>query len=118
MTKYMVLIPDNEDAWDASSAEEKAAMYAKHREFSELLAERGHKVTAGAELTRSDTAHIVSGTRDKPVITAGPYAEAAEQLTGFYLIESDDLDDLLRCVAVLAEGEGRLEVRACAGSGD
>lgn len=118
MTQYMVLIPDNEDAWEASSAEEKAAMYAKHREFAELLAERGHKVTAGAELTRSNTAHIVSGTRDDVVVTQGPYAEAAEQLTGFYLIESDDLDDLLRCVAVLAEGEARLEVRACVGSGD
>ena len=118
MTKYMVLIPDNEDAWEASTAEEKAAMYAKHREFSELLAERGHKVTAGAELTRSETAHIVSGTRDAMVVTQGPYAEAAEQLTGFYLIESDDLDDLLRCVSVLTEAERRLEVRACVGSGD
>ena len=92
MTRYMVLIPDNEDAWEASSAEEKAAMYARHREFAELLAERGHKVTAGAELTRSNTAHIVSGTRDDVVVTQGPYAEAAEQLTGFYLIESDDLE--------------------------
>lgn len=112
MARYMVLIPDNEDTWDAAAAEEKAAMYDKHREFGELLAERGHKFLAGAELTRSDTAHIVSGTRDNPVVTQGPYAEAAEQLTGFYLVESTDLDDLLRCVAVLAEGEGRLEVRA------
>jgi len=112
MARYMVLIPDNEDTWDASTAEEKAAMYEKHREFGELLAERGHKFLAGAELTRSNTAHIVSGTRDNPIVTAGPYAESAEQLTGFYLIDSDDVDDLIKCVAHLAEGEGRLEVRA------
>jgi hypothetical protein len=39
-----------------------------------------------------------------------------EQLTGFYTVQSDDLDDLddlLKVVGVLAEGEGRVEVRAC-----
>ena len=113
MTEYVVLIPGNEDAWNAASAEDKQAMYAKHQEFSELLAERGHKITGGHELTPSKTAHIVSGSRDNVIVTEGPYAESAEQLTGFYTIQSDDLDDLLKIVGVLAEGEGRLEVRAC-----
>ena len=112
MARYMVLIPGDEDAWDDASAEHKAAIYEKHRQFSELLAERGHKFLSGAELTRADTAHIVSGTFDNPVVTAGPYAESAEQLTGFYLVDSDDVDDLVKCVAKLAEGEDRLEVRA------
>lgn len=113
MARYMVLIPDNEDAWEATPAEHKAAVYEKHGRFAELLAERGHKFLAGAQLHRSDTARTISGSYDNPVITDGPYAESAEQLTGFYLIESDDPDDLMRCVALLAEGEGRLEVRAC-----
>jgi hypothetical protein len=113
MTEYVVLIPGNEDSWDAASPEDKQAMYAKHQEFAELLTERGHKVTAGAELTRSTTARLVSGARDDVTVTEGPYAESAEQLTGFYLIQSDDLDDLLKVVGVLAEGGGQLEVRAC-----
>jgi hypothetical protein len=113
MTEYVVLIPGNEETWDAASAEDKQAMYAKHNEFAELLAERGHKVTAGAELTRSSTASIVSGARDAVTVTEGPYAETAEQLTGFYLVQSDDLDDLLKVVGVLAEAGGKLEVRAC-----
>ena len=46
-------------------------------------------------------------------ITDGPYAETAEQLTGFYTVESDDLDDLLEVVGFLAGAEGALEVRAC-----
>jgi hypothetical protein len=113
MARYMVLIPDDEAAWEATSDEHKAAVYEKHGKFAELLAERGHKFLAGAQLHRSDTAHTVSGSYESPVITDGPYAESAEQLTGFYLIESDDADDLMRCVALLAEDEGRLEVRAC-----
>jgi hypothetical protein len=113
MTEYVVLIPGNEDDWDAASDADKQAMYAKHMEFAELLAERGHKVTAGAELTHSATARIVSGARDAVSVTEGPYAETAEQLTGFYLVQSDDLDDLLKVVGVLAEAGGQLEVRAC-----
>ena len=51
-------------------------------------------------------------------ITEGPYAEAAEQLSGFYLIETDDLDGLLDTVGILAEGEGALEVRECLSGSD
>ena len=45
-------------------------------------------------------------------VTDGPYAETVEQLTGFYTVETDDLDDLLQVVAVLAGAEGAIEVRA------
>jgi hypothetical protein len=113
MTEYVVLIPGNEDAWDRASAEDKAQMYEKHSEFAKLLAERGHKMTGGAELARSNTAKIVSGSLDDVAVTAGPYAEAVEQITGYYVIDSDDLDDLLKCVGKLAEGGGQLEVREC-----
>jgi len=113
MTEYVVLIPGNEAAWEAASAEHKAKMYEKHRDFARILAERGHKMTGGAELTRSDTAHIVTGSLDDVSVTAGPYAESVEQITGYYAIETDDLDDLLKCVGKLTEGEGRVEVREC-----
>lgn len=113
MTEYVVLIPGNEDTWDKASDEDKASMYGKHRDFAEILAERGHKMTGGAELTRAATAHLVSGSLDDVVVTAGPYAESVEQLTGFYAVETDNLDDLLKCVGKLAEGGGRLEVREC-----
>ncbi len=46
-------------------------------------------------------------------ITEGPYAETVEQLTGFYTVESDDIDDLLQVAAMLAGPEGGVEVRAC-----
>jgi len=111
MAEYLLLIPADEAAWEASSAEDKQRMYEKHREFGELLAERGHKVLNGAELTPSTTAWIVSGAQDAVTVTAGPYAEAVEQLSGFYLIESDDRDDLVNCIGKLAEAEGRLELR-------
>src|SRR3954449_5382385 len=112
MTIYAVLLPGDESTWATATAEQRAAMYDKHNRFAELLAERGHKVTAGAELTNSGTGKIVSGSLDSVTVTDGPYAETTEQLTGFYTVESEDLEDLLNVVGILAEG-GRVEVRAC-----
>ena len=111
MTEYAVLIPGNEQAWAEATPEHRAAMYDQHRRFSELLAERGHKVTGGAELTPSTSAWVVRG-GERVTVTEGPYAETAEQLTGFYTVESDDLEDLLQVVGVLAGAEGAIEVRA------
>ncbi|WP_248583256.1 YciI family protein [Nocardioides sp. InS609-2] len=113
MSDYILLIPTDEAAWDASSQAAKDAMYAKHHEFGEALAARGHKVKAAAELSNSRETRVVTGDRDDVVVTEGPYAESAEQLSGFYLIDTDDIDDLVQCVGILAEGEKGLELRRC-----
>lgn len=49
-------------------------------------------------------------------ITDGPYAETVEQLTGFYVVQSDDLDDLLEVCGILADAESVVEVRAAVDS--
>ena len=81
------------------------------------LGERGHTVTGGAELEHSRGAKVVRGTSGAVSVTDGPYAaplgEAAEQLGGFYLVSSDNLDDLLDVCGILADGDGAIEVRVC-----
>ena len=111
-TTYAVLLPGDESVWEAASAEEKAAIYARHEEFSRLLAERGHTIVGGAELTHSRTAKTVRVNGSGAVVSDGPYAEAVEQLSGFYLVQSDDLDDLLELCGLLAGVDGGVEVRA------
>ena len=44
MTTYVVLLPGDETAWENASPEEQAAVFAKHEEFSQALAARGHTV--------------------------------------------------------------------------
>lgn len=112
MTEYIVLIPDNDADWAATSPEQRQAMYDRHRQFATMLAERGHQVTGGAELTPAAEARVVRG-GETVTVTDGPYAETAEQLSGFYTVVSDDLDDLLQVVGFLAGLEGAIEVRAC-----
>ena len=113
MTEYAILIPGDEARWVAATDAEKRAMYDRHNAFAAMLAERGHTITGGAELTHSSSSRLVRLDGDATVVTDGPYAETTEQLTGFYTVRTDDLDDLLECVAFLAGEEGTLEVRAC-----
>lgn len=45
------------------------------------------------------------------VITDGPFTETAEQVGGFYLVETDDLEGLLDCCKIIAAVGGGIEVR-------
>jgi hypothetical protein len=101
MTEYVVLIIGDADRWWSSmSLQERKDGYAEYSRFSQQLAERGHKMTGGAELKSPAHARTVhpGGTS----ITEGPYAESAEQVGGFYQVESDDLEDLLDCCRIIA----------------
>ena len=110
MTEYAVLIIGDADRWWTSmSLKERKDGYAEYARFGEELARRGHKVTGGAELHRSADARSIRP--GSSAITDGPFTETAEQIGGFYLVESDDLDDLLDCCRIItAVGDG-IEVR-------
>jgi len=111
MTDYVVLLPGHEDTWAGLPEPDRQRVYAKHGEFARALAERGHQVTGGAELTHSREARVVRASG--AAVTEGPYAETAEQLTGFYLVRSDDLGDLVEVCRILADADGAVEIRAC-----
>lgn len=112
MTEYVVLLPGDESIWESTTETDKKAVYAQHEQFARLLAERGHRVTGGSELTHSREARVVRGSLDAVSVTEGPYAETVEQLTGFYLVETDDLEDLQRVCGLLAGDGGAVEIRA------
>ena len=113
MTEYMIMLPGDEATWEVADEATRSAMYARHGEFQRALQERGHKMTGGAELAHSRTARTLRAANGTVSVTDGPYAETVEQLTGFYLVRSDDLDDLLDVCGLLARSEGAIEVRAC-----
>jgi hypothetical protein len=118
MVQYVILLPGDESGWEAATPEERTATYARHQEFAEALAARGHRVVGGAELSSSSTARTVRSTGSGVTVTEGPYAETVEQLTGFYVVESDDLDDLLQVCGILADSGGGVEVRAAVAGTD
>ncbi len=110
MTEYAVLIVGDADRWWTSmSMKERKDAYAEYTRFSEELGRRGHKITGGAELHQSAEARSIRP--GSTTVTDGPFTESAEQVGGFYLVETDDLDDLLDCCTIItAVGDG-IEVR-------
>ena len=117
MTQYMLLIPDDEKDWAGKTEDERNAVYARHQEFSEALAARGHAVVHAAELAPPSTARTVRAVDGVVQVTEGPYAESVEQLSGYYVISTEDVDDLVQCVGILADAESGLELRECLGGG-
>lgn len=105
--KYALLIYQNEKAWREADDEQRARAYAAHGRFTELLRERGAD-RGGEELALTETATTV---RRDGLITDGPYAETAEQLGGFYLVEGRDLDEALEFARELAAMGDAIEVR-------
>jgi hypothetical protein len=113
--EYAVLIYGNEAVWQSADEATQKEMYAAHGEFARRCAERGHKITAGLELRGTATAKTVRGTAESVTVTDGPFAETAEQLGGFYVVDTDDLDDLADVVGLISFGEP-VEIRPAVAS--
>jgi hypothetical protein len=113
MADYMILFPaDREDEWDGKTDEERQAVYENDYEFGRLLEQRGGKMTGGAELSTWKRAHAIRrGPHGTALVTDGPYAESAEQLSGFYLVTIDDEQALLEAARVLVKAHPAVEIR-------
>jgi hypothetical protein len=79
-----------EEDWSSPAAEQ----YAAHGAFMELLKSRGAYVD-GEDLTEPRRAVSLRKRPGEVLRTDGPFAETAEHLGGFYLIEARDLDEAI-----------------------
>lgn len=89
--KAVVLMAGTEGGWDTAAAEERQAVMDAHTAFHKAVAERA-TMLAGEALAESPAARTLRHVAGTPVVTEGPYAETAEQIGGFYLIEAESLD--------------------------
>jgi len=109
MAQYLALTYTADVDWWAP---EYATELAQYRQFGVEYADR---IVASAVLHQTSTATVVRvvGARGGEVITAdGPYAETKEALTGYYLIEAEDLDAAIAIAAEIpAAWGGAVEVR-------
>jgi hypothetical protein len=90
-TVYAVLLYGDEEPWANATPKERDEMYARHGAFAASVFERGAAVVGGAELAHSSTATTVRLNDGGFLVTDGPFAETAEQLTGLYAIKAPSL---------------------------
>lgn len=109
---YLLLLPAPEAEWDALPESEHRLGIENHRRFHEALAARGHELVMVSPLEPSSEAVSMRNTgRGSAVVTEGPFTETAEQVVGFYLLESSDEADLMDVIRGFAEGGDHVEVR-------
>jgi hypothetical protein len=113
MSRYVVMFPaDNEAEWEAGSEADHQAVYDNDMEFVKLLEARGGSVTGGASLTHSSQARTIKrGPHANVLVTEGPFTESAEQVSGFYIVTSDEYDALVEAAQVLTRSHPVVEIR-------
>src|SRR5262245_31939549 len=110
--KYTVLIYETEADFGArTDPARKDAYWGAYRAYTKALTEAG-VMTGGAPLQPSHAATTVRQRNGARQVQDGPYADAKEQLGGYYVIDVPDLDTALdwagRCPAATS---GVVEVR-------
>ena len=113
MPQYVVFaIDDDENAWEKASDETRNETYAADQRFGKLLEERGGRIVGGADLSHSRNTRVLTKDGDAgAMVTEGPYAETVEQVSGFFIVEADDLDVVVEAAKLMLEGHTRLEIR-------
>jgi hypothetical protein len=102
--KYFVLLAGYGDlaAWDDLTADEREAQVAQLGAFDEACAARpGVEILSQAPLGDGSTATTLRTRGGELTITDGPFAEAAEQIGGFYLLDAPELDTVIELCRVL-----------------
>jgi len=89
--------------------DERAAGMTAYQNFH---AKAASAIRAGDALLPTATGVRITGGPDAPVITDGPFAEAAEVACGYYVFEADNLDEALTLARdIPAAQHGAIEVR-------
>jgi hypothetical protein len=102
--KYFVLLAGYGElqAWDELTPEEQETQMAQLGAFDEACAARpGVEMLSEAPLGDGSTATTLRTRGGKLTITDGPFAEAAEQIGGFYVLDAPDLDTVIELCRIL-----------------
>lgn len=110
--QYMLMIIGNEDLVAKAHAEDMQNLMGAFMAYTKAMKEAG-VMLAGDPLQPATTATTVRMRDGKTQVLDGPFAESREQLGGYYVIDTPDLDTALswaaRCPGVKY---GAIEVRA------
>ena len=109
--KYMLLVYSNEAGMQSAPKAQVDQVMAAYGAYVEALSKAG--VAAGSDrLQGTQTATTVRVANGQTKVLDGPYAEAKEQLGGYFIIDVPDLDAALSWAAKCpGASHGVVEVR-------
>jgi len=111
--KYLCLIAA-EKVMEQMSEADAAMHYEEYREFTEDIRQSGHYVGCNRLLPPSE-ALTVRMRNGKVLTTDGPFVETKEQLGGYFVIETKDMNEAIQVAAKIPGARfGCVEVRPIA----
>ncbi len=109
--KFMLIVHHNEDAFKKMDKETQSQLLTESIELTHQLHAAGQYLSA-SPLQPAATAVMVRVREGKPLVTDGPFIETREQIAGYFLIDTKDLNEAVR-IATRVPGAriGTVEVR-------
>jgi hypothetical protein len=109
--QYMLLIYGDEAAWNARTGDDLAALNDGYSGLTRDLQAAG-KLGGASELQPTATATTVRVRTGDTIVSDGPFAETKEVLGGYYLIESESLDEAIQWAERIPDARtGTVEIR-------
>ncbi|MEO1402167.1 MAG: YciI family protein [Cyanobacteria bacterium J06635_1] len=106
--KYMLLIYSDEKSW---TEPEQERCYTESLELTQKLDANGQYLGA-SPLQSVSTATSVRVREGKRLVTDGPFAETHEQLGGYFLVETENLDEAIAIAGQIPTAhKGTVEIR-------
>jgi hypothetical protein len=106
--QYLALLFGPEGPSSEPGTPEFEAELVGYEKFHQLA---GDAIVCGEALHPSRTAVTIRPGDGRPLVTAGPFTEAAEVVGGFYVLEADSLDDAIELARnIPATQEGATEL--------
>jgi hypothetical protein len=90
--KYVALVYNNPGAFEALSQTERDELMSEADAYLKEFTESGELLGGGAALADPSTGRTVRVRNGIPAVTDGPFAEAKEQLAGYYLLDTESLE--------------------------
>jgi hypothetical protein len=98
--KALVLMAARETDWTEATPADRQAVMDAHTAFHKAVAERA-TMLSGEALAGASEARTLRHVDGSSVVTDGPYAETAEQIAGFYLLEAESVDVVMELCELL-----------------
>lgn len=108
---YAILCYHNEDVVMSWSREEDDAVLAKRRRVQKELVDTD-RMGPAIRLMPTSAATTIRASGSDQLVLDGPFAETKEQLLGFYVVDCENLEEVVDFAKRLKEGESvTFEVR-------
>lgn len=101
--KYAVLIYHDETIWETARPELREHYDDRHTAFRKVASELGIEILGTNALQSVTTSTTLRRSGDGVTVTDGPFAETAEQLGGYYLLDAPSLDAVTEALRELPE---------------